>query len=431
MARWHTIAFGALALVVVAGALALGGHHVLAQEKEFVIVEATDLTGGFALSAGARTQGTRDYVRYLNEKRGGLKGVKVKHIVIDTAYSVDREVSGYKRARDAENALFFLTINSAAIATIAPLAIEDGMPFGGHNAEPVATFRPGTWFFPAIPLWLEGGGAAFDWWVKNGRAGKPGPPRIAIVNFDALPGKQASRFLRDVAASSGAVVAADLFTPIVTPDMAGIVRQLREAKPDIVIGYNTDANWTTLAKEMRRQGLDLPKISPFFGPLAQGVINAMSDAGVGMMSFLPYAMWDDTEVPGIQRIRALHREWYGPDKAEARHTYYWGWVAMCQVTEAIERAMAKVGYDGLSKNVKEGRKALKTTMENDMRGFTCEGITPPLKWTAQDHRPFDKVKVARVEAGPSGPVLKVIAGWTDTPAFRDEQRTVDWWIGKP
>ncbi len=399
-----------------------------AQDKEVVVLEATDLTGPFAPSGRPKTDGSRAYVRYVNEKLGGINGVKVKHIVVDVAYVVDREVAAYKRARDAENALFFFTISSATIATVAPLAVEDGFPFGAHNAEPVGTFRPGTWFFPAIPLWMEGGAAAVDWWLKEEWFKKETrPPRVALLNLDTLPGKLASKFFRARFTEQKIPVALDLFTPLVMPDMKGVVLQLRQAQADLVINHNTDVNWTTLVKEMRRQGVNIPKLAPYFGPIGLDVIEAMGEAGIGLMSFLPYAVWDDAEVPGIQRIRSLYREWYGPDRAERRHHFYWGWVGMCQVVESIRRAMGKAGYEGLTKDIKEGRKILKTTMENDMQGFTCDGITPPLKWSAQDHRPFDRARVARIEPGPT---LKVVSGWAPIPPLTDEQRTVEWWIGK-
>ncbi len=397
-----------------------------AQGKEVVILEASDLTGPFAPSGRPKTDGARAYVRYVNEKLGGIDGVKIKHIVVDTSYVVDREVAAYKRARDVENALFFVSINSSSIATIAPIAAEDGMPFGSHNAEPIATFRPGTWFFPAIPLWLEGGAAAFDWWMKTGWK-KSEPPKVAMVLMDAHPGKTASRLYGAQFKKRGIPIAFELFTPLVAPDMKGVVLQMRNSQADIVISHTTDVNWTTMAKEMARQGVDIPKLAPYFGPIGQDVIKAMGDAGVGLMSFLPYAVWDDATVPGIQKIRGLYKEWYGADRVEDRQHFYWGWVGMCQVAESIKRTMAKTGYDGLTKDIKAGRKALKTVMENDMRGFTCDGITPPLKWSPADHRPFDMVKVARIE---KGPVLKAVSDWVPIPPLTDEQRTVEWWTGK-
>jgi branched-chain amino acid transport system substrate-binding protein len=424
--RFMVSAVGVVAILLLL--LAVAPERAAAQSKELVVVEAADLTGPFAPSGRPKTDGARAYVRYVNEKLGGINGVKVKHIVVDTSYVVDREVAAYKRARDVENALFFFSINSSGIATIAPLAAEDGVPFGGHNAEPIATFKPGTWFFPAIPLWLEGGAAAFDWYLKNEWSKKhQGFPKVGMVLMDAHPGKTASRLYQAQFKARGIPIVLEIFVPLVAPDMKGVVLQLRQTKADIVISHNTDVNWTTLTKEMMRQGVDIPKLAPYFGPIGQDVVKAMGDAGVGLMSFLPYAVWDDADVPGIQKIRGLYKEWYGPDRVEDRHHFYWGWVGMCQVVESMKRAMAKVGYDGLTKDIKAGRKALKTAMENDMSGFTCDGITPPLKWSATDHRPFDAVRVARIEPGP---VLKAVSGWSPIPPLTDEQRTVEFWAGK-
>jgi len=396
---------------------------------EIVIGAAWDLTGPFAPSGTPIAAGERDYVRYVNEKLGGINGHKVKLIGIDTSYNMDREIAAYKRFRDEENVLFMTNVSSGAAMAIEQMQTpyEKGLCHE-HGAEPTATFIKGGWYFPSVCMWADGGGAVFKWWVenrwypKNKRA-----PRVALMNMDALPGRTNAKYFKDMCKQLNIPVVMEMYTPFKPTDTMSFVTRMKKEKPDIVIGIQTAPCWTVMSKDMRRVGLKIPRLSPYFGPLDPGAIKGMGKAGVGMLSFLPYATHEDKNVEAIQVITQLAKEWHN-GVIPTRHTYYWGWFRMAMKLEAIKKAMDKVGYEGLTKNIQEGRKVVREIFANEMKGFTAMGMVSPMTPSEEDHRPYQQVRAFEVIEGPNGLTMKAVSDWVDVPKLRPEQMNAEWWI---
>jgi branched-chain amino acid transport system substrate-binding protein len=396
---------------------------------DVVIGAAWDLTGPFAASGTPIADGMRDYVRYVNEKLGGINGHQVKLIGVDTSYNMDREIATYKKFLDVDNALFMSNVSSGAAMAIEKMQTpyENGLCHE-HGAEPTATFIKGGWYFPSVNMWADGGGAALKWWLENRWAAKSkSPPRVSLMHMDALPGKTSAKYFKDLCQQLNVPVVQDMYTPLRPTDTMSFVMAMKEAKPDIVIGIQTEICWAVMSKDMARVGLDLPRLSPYFGPLALDAIEAMGDEGVGMLSFLPYAIWEDKEVEGIKLIAKLTQEWKKGD-LDRRHTYYWGWTRAAMILESIKRAMDKAGYDGLTKDVKAGRKAVREAFAKDMKGFTALGMIPPMTVSEEDHRPYDKARVVEIVKGAKGPEIKVVSGWVEAPKLRPEQMDAEWWV---
>ena len=68
--------------------------------------------------------GCEDYIKDLNA-RGGVDGVKIKFIGVDTRYDVARGVSAYKRYRAEPKLLVVNAIGTPIGKAVAPLATKD------------------------------------------------------------------------------------------------------------------------------------------------------------------------------------------------------------------------------------------------------------------------------------------------------------------
>lgn len=410
--------------------LVVPGHASHAfKPGEVVIGACWDLTGPFAPSGTPIAAGERDCVRYVNEKLGGINGHKVKLIGIDTSYNMDREIAAYKRFRDEENALFMTNVSSGAAMAIEKMQTpyENGLCHE-HGAEPTATFIKGGWYFPSVCMWADGGGAVFKWWLENRWYSKnKRAPRVALMNMDALPGRTNAKYFKDMCKRLDIPVVLEMYTPFKPTDTMSFVMKMKKEKSDIVIGIQTAPCWTVMSKDMRRVGLKIPRLSPYFGPLDPGAIKGMGKAGVGMLSFLPYATQDDKNIEAIQVITQLAKEWHN-GVIPIRHTYYWGWFRMSMKLEAIKRAMDKVGYEGLTKNIQEGRKLVREVFANEMKGFTAMGMVSPMTPSEEDHRPYQKVRAFEVIEGPDGLTMKAVSDWVDVPKLRPEQMNAEWWV---
>jgi branched-chain amino acid transport system substrate-binding protein len=419
-----------LAALTLVGGLFLAATVTFAfKGGEVVIGACWDLTGPFAPSGTPIANGERDYVRYVNEELGGINGHKVKLIGVDTSYNMDREIAAYKKFRDVDNVLFMTNVSSGAAMAIEKMQtpFTVGLPHE-HGAEPTATFIEGGWYWPSVCMWADGGGAVFKWWLDNRwYPNNKRAPRVSLMHLDALPGRTSAKYFRDQCKQLNISVVQEMYTPFKPTDTMSFVMAMKSAKPDIVIGIQTEICWTVMSKDMRRVGLNLPRLSPYFGPLDPDAIAGMGKPGIGMLSFLPYATYQNEDVQAIQLIKRLAEKWHG-GKMPKRHTYYWGWFRMAMKLEAVKRAMDKVGYEGLTSDIQKGRIAVREAMANDMKGFTAMGIVSPMTVSEKDHRPYQKVRAAEIVSGTAGPSMKVVSEWIDVPKLRPEQMNADWWI---
>ena len=417
-------------LAIVVGGLLSGNHMANAfKEGEVTVGACWDVTGPFAPSGTPIADGERDYVRYVNEKLGGINGHEVKLIGVDTSYNMDREIAAYKKFKDVDNVLFMTNVSSGAAMAIEKMQTpyKEGLCHE-HGAEPTATFIKGGWYWPSVCMWADGGGAVFKWWLENRWYHKnKQPPKVSLMNMDALPGRTNAKYFKDFCDQMKIPVVQEMYTPFKPTDTMSFVMAMKEANPDIVIGIQTEICWSVMSKDMKRIGLNIPRLSPYFGPLDPDAIKGMGGSGIGMLSFLPYAVNDDKEVEAIQVIQKLANEWHKGNMPE-RHTYYWGWFRMAMKLEAIKRAMDKVGYEGLVKDIQKGRIAVRETMANNMKGFTAMGMVSPMTASEEDHRPYQQVRAAEVVEGPNGPAMKIVSGWIEAPKLRPEQMDAEWWV---
>ncbi|TAK36724.1 MAG: ABC transporter substrate-binding protein [Chloroflexota bacterium] len=390
---------------------------------EIVIGAASDLTGPFSASGVAQTAGRNAYIRYVNEKLGGINGVKINLVTVDTAFDENREVAAYKRFRDVDRALLMNNLSSGAAAAIAPMAEVDGMVHT-NVAEPAVTFRgKDGWFFAIQPQLHDGGGTAFQWWYDSEwKKNADRAPKVALLNLDALAGHEVSKYFNALLKPMNIPIVVDMFTPNGISDTTNYVTAIKDKQADVLISLEPDALWGILVKDMKRQGVNIPIISSLNTVLASDVIRSMGPTGVGVISYLPYSMWDDTDVEGIKVIRSLYKEW-SPGTEERRTVFYYGWAEEAITLEGVRIALNNVGYDGLTKDIKKGRAAMRDAMYQ-INGFTADGLLPPVKYSKDDRRPYTKVKVARVGEGGK---IQELTGWVDAPSLTPEMKTNKWW----
>ena len=73
-----------------------------AAEKQVAYLSLSDYTGPVAGIVAPGDMGAVDFFKYINDK-GGVQGVKIRFITVDTRYDVARAMSAYKRYRKTPN----------------------------------------------------------------------------------------------------------------------------------------------------------------------------------------------------------------------------------------------------------------------------------------------------------------------------------------
>jgi ABC-type branched-subunit amino acid transport system substrate-binding protein len=391
-------------------------------EKEIVIGSASDISGPWAPSGTGIANGRKAYARYVNEKLGGIKGVKITVNVIDTAYNMDREIAAYKRFRDEDKAIFMLNQNSAAAYAIERMMLESGkgMPHS-HTAEPTAVFLgPESWYFASFSNPGDASVALLKWWMSNRWKGKE-KPKVALTHSDISPGHVSAILLRDYLNHQNIPIVEDLILPPRPVDTTSFVLNVKKGGADLIVGVQTDSGYTVMIKDKERFGLAIPVLASCC--LDENALKLLGDAGVGVLVDFPNPVWNDVDNPGVRLVHSLYKEWYPSEPKTENYAFFWGWVQSAIAVEAIKKAMDKVGYDGLMADISRGRKLVRDVMQNEMRGFDCMGMTGPLIYSPEDHRAFDTF---RVYEGARGGEFKFL-GWAKSEPLRAEQKTAKWW----
>jgi branched-chain amino acid transport system substrate-binding protein len=391
-------------------------------ERELVIGAACDLSGPWAPTGTAMANGRKAYIRYVNEKLGGIKGVNVRIVVVDTAYNSDREIAAYKKFRDQDKAIFMLNINSGAAYAIERMMMESGKGMvHSHSADPTTAFLgPESWYFASYLMTPDAESGLFSWWMDN-RWKKSPKPKVALAHSDVTPGHVAAIFMRDYLTRNGFEIVSDLMLSPKPVDTTSAVLNIKKSGADVVVGTQTDAGLTVMLKDMKRFDIRIPALPGCC--LDESAVKVLGDAGVGALLDFPHPVWNDTDNAGVRLVHNLYKEWYPGEQKRENYGFFWGWIGSAIAVEAIKKAVDKVGYEGIVGDIEKGRKVVRDVMQNEMRGFDCMGMTPPLIYTANDHRAFVNVRIYEVASGGEYKFL----GMGKAVPLRPEQKASKWW----
>jgi len=199
-----------LLIVTLVLALAAWPGQIRAEEKTAAFLDLTDFTGAIAGLAGNASKVCEATFNYFNEQ-GGIDGVKVQYIGVDTRYDVARALSAYKRYRKTPRLLLANTISTGLSKAIYPL-IERDKIINYTPGDGEFQARLGRTFIYSTP-YQDGFAAALDWmkedWQKKGN---PGAPVVGFLSWDNPYGREPFRGGKEYAEKIGInLLEAELF----------------------------------------------------------------------------------------------------------------------------------------------------------------------------------------------------------------------------
>jgi len=156
---------------------------------------------------------------------------------------------------------------------------------------------------------------------------------------------------------------------------------LKKVEPDFTWIGGTTPSTAVILKEARKLGLRTRFLVNVWGH-DEHLIQRAGEAVEGVLGLQASVLFGD-DVPGMQAIREVTR-------GEAKITpYVRGWVSMMVLCEALRRAEKKSDLTG---------PGIKRALET-LRDFDTHGLTPPITFTADDHRPAMAVRVYEYSEG--------------------------------
>ncbi|MDT2019347.1 ABC transporter substrate-binding protein [Methylocella sp. CPCC 101449] len=389
----------ALALGLVVGALVgmPAFHEASAQESVYVPL-FTYRTGPFAGSGIPIADGMRDYLEMLNQRDGGIGGVKIVIEECETGYDTKKGVECYEAVKD-KKPVMTNPYSTGITLQLIPRASVDNIPMlsmaYGLSASADGSVFP--WIFNPPATYWDGASVMVTYMAQQlGGFDKLRGKKLGLIHLDAPFGKEPIPLLENLAKEYGFELK---LYPIAAADMqnqGGTWLAIRRDRPDFIYNQGFGAMNPTAVKEAIRNNYPIGKMVGVWW--AGGDDDARGGAaeakGYKALSFNQTG----TDYPIMQDI-IKHVFDKKLSKVENRNRigealYNRGVYNSVLIAEAIRTAQQITGKKVVDGNdVRRGLESLNIT-EARLKELGMEGFAAPVRVTCADHNGHNKAFVA-------------------------------------
>ena len=376
-----------------------------AEEKVVSYLSLGDYTGPIAgLNVPADT-GVADYFKDFNE-RGGVDGVLMNFIGVDTRYDVARGVSAYKRYRIEKNMLVVNCISTPFGKAIAPMTERDKVVQLAPGDGEFQAF-PG-WCFPWGPVYQNAFGATIDFIVEKWQeAGNAGMPTIGYMSWDSAYGREPLRGGKEYAEQVGVNLLEPEFFPVGAADHTVFLTRIADQGADWCFIGGVDPTPSNIMRDADKLGLK-EKMRfidcTFWGPSEAVGVKLHPEATEGTV-LVSYALRGDEA--WNHPLIAIGKKYQGEnirDKFAALYIGGMGWGLAYEA--AVKAAVDAVGYDNLDGEAMLNDGYLSLTGQD-----VFQGITGVCTYSATNRQATDVVKFYQVKSGK----VVLITDWVKVP----------------
>jgi branched-chain amino acid transport system substrate-binding protein len=358
-------------------ALAAAAGPTLADNAPIKIGTALDFTAVYTFVTAEYSQGQRDYAALVNA-RGGIKGHPMEITVVDTGNQPQRGIEAYERFKN-DGAVLVDFLSTPVSRAVVPRALADGIDMITmfHGRTDAADGKVFPTIFPLTPSYWSQATAIvryIDGQEKGGLKGK----KIALVAIDSPFGREPVPVFEALAKQLGYSFTAFPY-PSPGNEQSATWTQLRRDKPDWTIIWGAGGGQPVSVREAIRNGVPLDHLASviWISETDTNIIGA--DQTKGMLRFEGVAFGKD--VPVIKAIQAeivTKGKGAGPADKVGGTYYNIGVASMALVAEGARIALDQEGEPLNSAKLKKGLESIK--------GFTADGLLPPVTITAEDHQ---------------------------------------------
>src|SRR5262245_1612773 len=241
----------ALALAAALGGIA-GATPVSAQNEQF-IPSLVYRTGAYAPNGIPLANGIADYYRLVNERDGGINGVKIAFEECDFGYATDRGVECYERlkGKGPTGAALVHPLSTGVTFALTEKASADKIPiitvgYGRSDSRDGSVFQ---WNFPLLGTYWSAADIILQHIVKQeGGWDKLKGKKIALVYHDSPYGKEPIVLLQKRGAMHGFET---ILLPVTHPgvEQKATWLQIRQNRPDYVLLWGWGVMNSTAIKE--------------------------------------------------------------------------------------------------------------------------------------------------------------------------------------
>lgn len=390
--RLHKLTAAAFAAIMAAGVA------LPAQAEDSVYIQlATYRTGPYAGSGIPVANGMSDYLAMLNERDGGINGVKIMTEECETGYDTQKGVECYEQAK-AKGTLVFNPWSTGITLQVIPKASVDEIPvlsmaYGLSAAADGTTF---PWVFnPPMTYWDGASGAVKYIGEQEGGLENLKGKKIGYIFLDAGYGREPIPLLESLASDYGFEL---LQYPVPGKEMQNQSSQwlnIRRDRPDYMVMWGWGAMNPTAVKEATKIRYPMDKFIGVWWSGGEDDARAGGPEAKGYKSLNFNAVGAD--MPAMQDIIKLVVE-PGKSQTEAakvgENLYNRGVMNAVIMAEAIRTAQEKTGKTVIDS--KDMRIGLENLVIDDARleAIGLKGFMSPMKISCENHSGQTKMYVS-------------------------------------
>ncbi|MCS7281049.1 MAG: ABC transporter substrate-binding protein [Desulfobacterota bacterium] len=329
-----------------------------------------NLTGPASSWGIYHAKGHQDYIRYVNEVKGGIGGKKVELTVMDHAYKIPEGLKHVKKFCE-ERVSMLATWDTGLGIQAKPIVQEYKIPTINYSTGQDILKPPIDYMYLPFGTYILDSYAILEY-IKAIHKGKE-PPKVGLLTYNNPYGKTIHEPSKEYAAKHGIKIVGIEEFPPATVDLTTQLLKLKEAGAEYIFMQILPAGIITALKAADHLNYNVPffgtwtSTDPDFFKLGKGIIRDRL-----FMQFCGALPQDDT--PGIRLYNELVRRY---KSVAGFDTSYWEGVVIGMIMErALEKSYKMFGnFDPVNVN-----KALETFRNEDFGG-----LIPPVTYTKDNH----------------------------------------------
>jgi len=401
-----------LGVAAAAAVLALAAGTAQAQAKEQFVPVNLYWVGPYAPGGSGVSAGWIDYMTLINERDGGINGVKLTWEKCETEYNNARGVECYERSKNKGSGAAMMHFLSTGITySTIEKGTADKIPIVsiGYGRTDAADGRVFPYVFPLVTTYWSQNTAKIKFiGMKEGGMDKLKGKKIVNIYHDSAYGKETIPVL-DAQAKKYGFNVTHIAVPHPGNEQQAQWLQVRQIKPDWVILRGWGVMNPVALKAAAKIGFPREKIVGVWWAGAEEDVIPAGDAAKGFIAAAFNV--SGTNYPVVQEIqKRIYAKGKGEmdDKTRIGSIYYNRGVVHGLITvEAIRKAQDKYGKKPLNgEQVRWGLENLNLT-DARLKELGATGFMQSLKVSCADHEGGGAVKFMQWD----GKAWKVITDW--------------------
>jgi branched-chain amino acid transport system substrate-binding protein len=366
----------------------------MAQQKEVLIGMQCDRTGATQITGVVLCPAMHDYYDLVNAA-GGVDGYMIKADEIDNEYKVPQAVEAYQRHK--QEGAVLMTLYGTPMTVALNQRLEEDKIATTSPGFGIAAAADGTrypYLFPIAATYWSQGAAAVQF-VKDKLGGNLKGKKIAYVFYDNPAGKEPMPIVEELQKREGFELRTFAVPPPGVEVGAQILDITQRYRPDFVIAHLFGRSPAAAIKAFKSNGYPLSKVVGLVWASSEADIDAAGGFGVAEGYHAMQFAGAGDDYPVRQQIKAMYKkDGKEPIKLMNENTVYYnrGLLQAAIHVEGIRNALRMTGgKPPTGTDIKKGLEQI--------RGFTLDGLVPPLEITPTDHEGGGWVQVFQVKGG--------------------------------